>query len=345
VETATASGIALEDGKVQVTVTGAGIAGSPLGFEVGVELFDEEPGWAANIRAALAASPAITALYEVGGSGAAITLTRLVGAANDPTLNIAIANGDPSPEITPAPLSASTTAGVGPGADRLAVAGELVIDGATLDLNIAGTPSAPAYVIATYGSRTGTFASVNGLPAGYSLNYNYNSGTAIALVEGGAPPLSPFEEWISGFSVGGQTAPGNDPDGDGAPNFMEFALGSDPSDPTSQARVFVKLATVDATADVLTLTAAVRSSATFAADGNNQKAVVGADQLSYHIEAAATLDNWGSQAVTMVTGADAAAIQAGLPAPSAGWSYRTFRTSGSAVGDPRKFIRLRVTTP
>ena len=345
VETATAPSPSLEDGKVIVTVTGEGIAGSPLAFEIDVELFELQENWAAKVRDALGSSAAITALYAVGGSEASITLTRLAAAADDPTLNIAIDNGDPSPDIDPAPLSANTTLGSAPGADLLAVGGELVIDGATLDLNIAGTPDAPAYVIATYASRTGTFATVNGLPTGYSLNYNYNGGTAIALVEGGAPPLSPFEEWIAGFSVGGQTAAGDDPDGDGAPNFMEFALDSDPSDSSSQAKVFVKLATVDATADVLTLTAAVRSSATFAADGNNQKAVAGADQLTYHVEAAATLDDWGSQAVTMVTGADAAAIQAGLPDPSAGWSYRTFRTSGSALGDPRKFIRLRVTTP
>jgi autotransporter-associated beta strand protein len=347
VETATATGVAVDDGMVEVTVTGDGISGSPLTIEVAVESGDDEIEWAAKVRQALAAASAVTDLYAVGGSGSFIALSGLAPATNDATLNIAIGNGFPDPGITPAAASADTIPGTLPGNDQLAVAGELAIDGATLNLNIAGTPEAPAYVIATYGSRDGTFATVNGLPAGYSLAYNHNEGTAIALVsdDGSPPPLSPFEQWIAGFSVGGQTAAGDDPDGDGAPNFMEFALDSDPSDSSSQAKVFVKLATVDATADVLTLTAAVRSSATFAADGNNQKAVAGADQLTYHVEAAATLDDWGSQAVTMVTGADAAAIQAGLPDPSAGWSYRTFRTSGSALGDPRKFIRLRVTTP
>ena len=44
--------------------------------------------------------------------------------------------------------------------------------------------------------------------------------------------------------------------------------------------------------------------------------------------------------MTEVAGADANAIQLGLPALSSGWVYRTFRAPGTVVpGEPRKFMR------
>jgi hypothetical protein len=46
-----------------------------------------------------------------------------------------------------------------------------------------------------------------------------------------------------------------------------------------------------------------------------------------------------------VTGADATAIQAGLPALDFGWSYKTFRTDGHAGNDASDFIRVKVTSP
>jgi hypothetical protein len=36
-------------------------------------------------------------------------------------------------------------------------------------------------VIATYGSRNGTFAAINGPVYGWNVIYDYNGGTAIAL--------------------------------------------------------------------------------------------------------------------------------------------------------------------
>ncbi len=229
VETATAAGTAAADGNVAVTVTGAGIAGSPVTLDVPILNNETPAAWAAKVRTALAATPAINTLYEVGGINEQITLTRLSGAASDATLNIALANGDPDPGITPAPTSANTTAGIAPGNDTLAVTGALTISGATLDLAVTGTPAAPAYVIATYGSLTGTFAAVNNLPAGYSIDYGHNSGTAIALVSGA--PADNFATWAAANGIAGQPFNG-DFDGDGIPNGMEYALaGLDPTAP------------------------------------------------------------------------------------------------------------------
>jgi hypothetical protein len=139
----------------------------------------------------------------------------------------------------------------------------------------------------------------------------------------------------------------DDPDKDGNSNLVEFALNSSPDDGSSGARVFAAMATVDGVPGVLTLTAAVRSTAVFGANGNNQEAVVANDGISYLIEAANNLDDWGGPVVTEVTGTDAETIQGDLdlPALDEGWSYQTFRTDGNATTDPGEFIRVKVTTP
>ena len=55
---------------------------------------------------------AVLKRFTIGGTTTAISLTSKRAAANDGTLNIALANGTPSPGITPASSSADTTAGV-----------------------------------------------------------------------------------------------------------------------------------------------------------------------------------------------------------------------------------------
>lgn len=61
--------------------------------------------------------------------------------------------------------------------------------------------------------------------------------------------------------------------------------------------------------------------------------------LSYKIQAFTDLASW-ALTVTEVTGADASAIQLGLPSLNSGWVYLTFRAPGTVVpGEPRKFMR------
>lgn len=114
VETATivAAGGATSSGNLAVTVTAAGVTGSPLAIPValvtGVDTTASLIG--AKVRTALGANTALTALYTVGGTGANITLTRTVAANNDSTLNIAVAAGLGVSAIT---TSTNTTAGVG----------------------------------------------------------------------------------------------------------------------------------------------------------------------------------------------------------------------------------------
>jgi len=222
--------------------------------------------------------------------------------------------------------------------DKLAVGGVLTITGATLNLASLAAPTSGVYVIATYGSRAGEFTNVFGLPSGYEVQYDYN-GNQIALVNAGS--VTPFQSWAMGHGLTGDDAlPGSDPDKDGVKNIIEFALNADPNSSVSRGQLYVQRSTVGGTPNVLTMTIAVRDSALFAPDGNRQTAT--ADQITYTIEAANTLADWGGPVVTEVIGTDAATIQGPLPTPDSGWYLVTFRTDGSAATDPSDFIRVGV---
>jgi hypothetical protein len=110
VNTATVAGTITTAGNATVTVTAAGMTGSPKAFSIPTALGDTPVITAFRIRLALAADTAITSLFSVGGSGADIVLTRLIPATNDATLNIAIANGT-CVGLTAAPTSINTTPG------------------------------------------------------------------------------------------------------------------------------------------------------------------------------------------------------------------------------------------
>lgn len=116
VETATVAGTigASGAGNVSVVVTAAGLAGSPLTVPVAVANNDTASQVAGKIRTTLGLVAAITALFTVGGSGADVTLTRLIGAANDNTLNIATSTGTAT-GLTTVASSANTTPGIANG--------------------------------------------------------------------------------------------------------------------------------------------------------------------------------------------------------------------------------------
>jgi len=68
-----------------------------------------------------------------------------------------------------------------PTCDKLAVGGALNITGSTLNIVPAGSPTGLVYVIASYGSLSGSFAATNGLPAGYVVDTRYNGSNQIAM--------------------------------------------------------------------------------------------------------------------------------------------------------------------
>lgn len=112
VETATVVATVTEAGDAAVTVTSA-LFDEPEVLAVPVGEGDDANDVAAAIRAALAANTTVSAHFDVSGDDAAVVLTAKVAAANDTTLNIAIATGTAT-GITEAATSANTTAGVAP---------------------------------------------------------------------------------------------------------------------------------------------------------------------------------------------------------------------------------------
>lgn len=97
-------------GNLSVTVTATGLTGSPIVYLVPVALNDTAAIVADKVRLFLAADSVLTAMFDVSGSGALVALTKKIPAANDATLNIAIAVGTQT-GITAAASSANTTAG------------------------------------------------------------------------------------------------------------------------------------------------------------------------------------------------------------------------------------------
>lgn len=149
---------------------------------------------------------------------------------NGVTVSGTLAPGNPTGTLAagsawfnPGGVLAVEVDGAGPGSTNpMGVAGNLNITQASLQLTVPTPLNDPAYVIASYGSLTGTFASVAGLPTGYALNYTYNGGTQIAVV-------ADFSVWAAGFGGGiTDTARGADPDRDGMTNQQEYAFGLNP---------------------------------------------------------------------------------------------------------------------
>lgn len=146
--TVTAAGGITTSGNATVTVTAAGMTGTPKAISVALTTTAHTTATliATAIKAALNADTAVTALFTVGGTGATVSLTRKVTATftvpggtlnfyadNDATLNIALAD-DTCVGITTAATSTNTTAGV-------ITSGVKIYDGDGLDVEGVAIPT------------------------------------------------------------------------------------------------------------------------------------------------------------------------------------------------------------
>lgn len=230
----------------------------------------------------------------------------------------------------------------GSGSSGKITAGELDITNATVTYNITGTPDDYLYVLASYTTLTGSaFLSVPTPPTGYTLNYAYD-GNKIALVS----DVTPYDTWaIAKGLTSGNNAKNLDPDNDGKNNLYEFAFDGDPLSGTNDGKIVGKVASVGGS-QVLTLTLPVRGTVTptitptFSPSSGDQLSAL-IDEIYYRVEGDETLTPF-ADTITEVTGTDATNIQAGLPALSTGWIYRTFRAPGTTTTVPKAFLRAKI---
>lgn len=127
--------------------------------------------------------------------------------------------------------------------DSIDVTGDLDLTGSTLNLSVLGGGATQStYVIATYtGTRTGAFASISGLPSGYTVQYKWDTKQVVLTTA----PLSAYDSWEALNGIPG-TGPGIDSDGDGIPNGIEFVIGGEPTGPGSDSSALLPVITTDA---------------------------------------------------------------------------------------------------
>ena len=111
VETAVVVVTTVTAGNANFTLTASGMTGSPITTVVALAGGETATGVATKAAAAMNLDANITALFSVVAHGDDIVVTRLIGAANDATLNLAYAD-DTSGGLTDDATSNDTTAGV-----------------------------------------------------------------------------------------------------------------------------------------------------------------------------------------------------------------------------------------
>jgi autotransporter-associated beta strand protein len=241
------------------------------------------------------------------------------------------------------------------------VTGTVTIDpAATLTVSLTGSlAGGQEYFIVVNNdvdAVTGTFFglaqdAVVGNFGGTDLKISYTGDSGTSAITGGNDIVlytdatgSAYDTWaaLKGLTgaPGFENAKTADPDNDGKDNLTEFAFDGNPLSGANDGKIVGKIATVGPD-QVMTLTLPVRDGALFADDGGDQLSAL-IDGVIYRIEGSANLSTFANT-ITVVIGGDATTIQTGLPALSTGWSYRTFRDSGTVPTVTKTFLRAKVT--
>jgi autotransporter-associated beta strand protein len=276
-----------------------------------------------------------------GSTGAATLAGGLTpGGSGSGLITLASASVASTSSVT---LQLPATGTRGTNYDALTVSGALALDG-TITVDVTGlTPAAGQSfdLIDATGSIDLTAFNVATdlvLPAlGGGLVWDtaaFATTGVISIVSG-----DPFPAWAASKGLTGapgfESGKGDDPDKDGRTNLDEFAFDGDPLSGANDGKVVGKIATVGAD-QVMTLTLPVRSGATFSDDGGDELSAL-VDGIYYRVEGSVNLSAFADN-VTEVT----PTLSAGLPSLAVGWTYRTFRASGTVPSASKTFLRAKV---
>lgn len=239
----------------------------------------------------------------------------------------------------------STLAGT---SDRIQASGTLSIGSGVLgfssfNFNNLGGLQAGTYPLIYSGNLVnGTLdsADLSGTIGAFNATLQINGNDLELVVTDSA---TPYDVWavakgLDNSDAAHSSVKSADPDGDGKNNLYEFAFDGNPLSAANDGKVVGKVATVGSD-QVLTLTLPVRTGATFS--GSPAKVSALLDGITYRVEGANDLATF-SDTITEVTGGDATTIQTGLPTLSTGWTYRTFRVSGTVPTVSKDFLRAKV---
>jgi fibronectin-binding autotransporter adhesin len=203
--------------------------------------------------------------------------------------------------------------------------------GATLHLAFAGTDQVASLTLNGTAVSAGTWGSLSSNATNKSASL-----TGPGLLAVGSPSTaSPFDSWAASFGLTGEdAAPGADPDKDGRSNLLEFAFDESPISGNQAGKSRTAVANVEGQ-NLWVLTLPVRDGAIFS--GSHSKSAT-VDGITYTIQGSNDLSTYDQVVSELVP-----AASAGLPAPRAGWSYRSFRLEGPVGGPssrgPRGFLR------
>lgn len=199
--------------------------------------------------------------------------------------------------------------------------------GAALDLPNAGTDIVGSLVIGGIVQPDGIYGSAN---TGGAI-------TGTGQIQVGSA-VSAYDSWIASFFPG-VTDPaiigaGADPDNDGQPNSLEFALGGNPASGSDNAKIFSFVDDAGTGTDMLLMTIAVRQGTP--AFAGSPSPTASHDGVTYAIQGSAGLGTFNAPVTPVATVAPAA------PAP-AGYEYRTFGLVGSEGLPSKGFLRVEIT--
>ncbi|MFD0894849.1 autotransporter-associated beta strand repeat-containing protein [Luteolibacter ambystomatis] len=211
-----------------------------------------------------------------------------------------------------------------------------IATGATVTLGFGGTDTVAKLFIGGVQKNAGVW----GAPGSGAPNTDAAlAGTGTLTVTTSA---SGYSTWATLQGLGpSNNAKDANPDNDGLNNLAEFAFDDTPLSGVSSGKIASRVVTIGG-AKVLTLTIPVRDDALTTTFSGSPTLVSNAVD-GFHYEVSGSTD-LGSTPVTVIelTDANATAIQNTLPILSTGWTYRTFRTSGTVNDAPKAFLRAKV---